>query len=91
MKSQFSKKIDEKKEIIYLKKFENKKEYDFKSIRENAHFFISLLKIGLEYIISSDENPPINAYKTLFEDIDKFVEIKGKDYSKSLIKFKGYI
>ena len=83
----FIEKINNKKEIIYLKKLENKKEYDFKSIRENAHFFISLLKNGLVYIIFSDGNPPINAYKTLFEDIDKFVEIKGKDYSKSLIKY----
>jgi hypothetical protein len=85
--NKFSEKINKKKEIIYLKKFENKKEYDFKSIRENAHFFISLLRYSLGYITCSDKNPPINAYKTLFEDIKKFVEIKGKDESKSLIKY----
>jgi hypothetical protein len=82
-------KIANKKEIIYLKKFENNKKYDLKSIKENAPFLTNLVKNGLSLILS-EKNPDIKVYFDQFKNMEKYIEQKGEDELKLFIN-KAYL
>ena len=84
----FNEKINKKKELIYLKKFEKNKDFDFKVFKENASLIISLAKFGLNYICTSDKkNINIKSYSKFFKDIKGIFSKKGKDECKSLIDY----
>ena len=83
---EYNTKISNKKEIIYLKKFEKKEKYVLKSIKENAPIFTSLVKNGL-YLILAEKNPEIKVYFDQFKNMEKYIETKGEDELKSLINY----
>ena len=85
----FNEKINKKKELIYLKKFEKNKNYDFKVFKENASLIIFLAKFGLDYICIPDTLKYINikSYSKVFKDIKGIFSKKGKDECKSLIDY----
>ena len=83
---EYNKKITDKKEIIYLKKFEKNEKYDLKTIKENAPFFTNLVKNGL-YLILAERNPDIKVYFDQFKNMEKYIETRGEDELKSLINY----
>ena len=87
---EYNNKISNKKEIIYLKKFENNKKYDLKSIKENAPFLTSLVKNGL-YLILSEKNPDIKVYFDQFKNMEKYIEQKGENELKLFINYLIHI
>ena len=86
----FNEKINKKKELIYLKKFEKNKDFDFKVFKENASLIIILAKFGLNYICipdNFDKNINIKSNSNFFKDIKEIFSKKGKDECKSLIDY----
>ena len=67
---EFNEKIKNKKEIIFIKKFENNKKYDFKIIKENANFLIEFTKFFFSFNIKN--------YIDFLQILDKYIAKIGK-------------
>ena len=81
---EYNTKISNKKEIIYLKKFENQEKYDLKSIKENAPFFTNLVKNGF-YLILAEKNPDIKL------NLDQFKNMENNPFPTDLVKNGLYL
>ena len=75
---EYSKKTNYKKEIIFIKRFENSKNYGIKLIKENAPFIVDLAKYS--FLAQN-----IGSYLGLYKSFEKYIEKNGKEEGKSLI------
>ena len=78
--------MGDKKEIIFIKKYESNKNYDLKNIKEQAPFLVEFAKFSLIFCLN-DLNKPlkIDSFLYLFKAVEKYIEQLPKKDAISLI------
>ena len=83
----FTKKMN-KKEIIFIKKFESNKNYDLKKIKEQAPFLIEFAKLSLTIVFNGITKPyKIDSYLDLFKALEKYIAQLPKEDAISLVNY----